>query len=71
METTTDIPAQTTPQNGPESEDVDGSSEEGEEGLCVEGCLCPANTLLWKGACVPKQSCPCFHKVPKPYISQS
>ena len=49
-------------QNGPESEDVDGISDEGEEGLCVEGCHCPANSLLWKGACVPKHSCPCFHK---------
>ena len=42
-------------QNGPESEDMDGISEEGEEGLCVEGCHCPANSLLWRGACVPNQ----------------
>ena len=49
-------------QNGPESEEVEGISGEGEEGLCVEGCHCPADSLLWKGACVPKHSCPCFHK---------
>ena len=45
------------PAAGPTCADMEGQGEqeeEGEEGLCVEGCYCPEGTVLWQGGCVAR-----------------
>lgn len=43
-----------TQEQGEQQQQEEEEGEEEEEGLCVEGCYCPAGKVLWQGNCVTR-----------------